>query len=131
MSSDPAEADFVALQPKQPPEPTPYHTYPTYPGTYQHSSGGLAAPTVSSGSNKEEEKGEKDPEEEYEPGSIPVEHLNVSSRVFVGSWGHTSLAGQTRYPTPRKGLVQYLTCNTPQIIGGVKYKSLTTVRYHP
>ena len=71
MSSDPAEADFVALHPKQPPEPT---AYPTYPGTYQHTSGGLAAPTVSSGNNKEEEKEEKDAEEEYEPGSIPVEH---------------------------------------------------------
>lgn len=106
MSSDPAEADFVALQPKQPPEPTPYHTYPTYPGTYQHSSGGLAAPTVSSGSNKEEEKGEKDPEEEYEPGSIPVEHLNVSSRAFVGSWVHgVILVSRARPGTLPRGRV--------------------------
>lgn len=100
MSSDPAEADFVALHPKQPPEPTAYHTYPaTYPGTYQHTSSGLAAPTVSSGNNKEE-KGEKGAEEEYEPGSIPVEHLNVSSRVFVGSWGHTTQ--QPRYSAAKR-----------------------------
>ena len=74
--------------------------YPTYSGTYQHTSGGLAAPTVSSGNNKEEEMGEKSAEEEYEPGSIPVEHLNVSSRVFVGSWFHTTQ--QPRYSVAKR-----------------------------
>ena len=77
MSSD---ADFVALHPKQPPEPTTYPMYPTYPvtGSYQLTGGGLAAPTVSSGNINEEKKEEEKAEEEYEPGSIPVEHLNVS-----------------------------------------------------
>ena len=85
MSSDPQE-DVVALHPKQPPEPTTYPTYPTYTTDYQLA-GGLAAPTVSSVSNTEGKKEEEKAEEEYEPGSIPVEHLNVRS---IQLWaGHT------------------------------------------
>lgn len=83
MSSD-AQEDVVALHPKQPPEQTTYPTYPTYTPGYQLT-GGLAAPTVSSANNTEGKKEEEKAEEEYEPGSIPVEHLNVRSVCGQGT----------------------------------------------
>ena len=83
MSSD-AQEDVVALHPKQPPEQTTYPTYPTYTPGYQLTDG-LAAPTVSSANNTEEKKEEEKAEEEYEPGSIPVEHLNVRSVCGQGT----------------------------------------------
>ena len=88
MSSDRAQEELVALHPKQPPEPTTYPTtyptYPTYTPGYQLT-GGPAAPTVSQVNNTEEKKEEEKAEEEYEPGSIPVEHLNVRSVCGQGA----------------------------------------------
>lgn len=49
-------------------------TYPTFPGGYQYGAAPVPAAPTNSSENKTEEKGKND---DYEPGSLPVEHLNV------------------------------------------------------
>ena len=66
----------VELQPTQPQVET---TYPTYPGSYQYTpvDGTNAAPAERGSEEKEEKKEKEKASEDYEAGSIPVEHLNV------------------------------------------------------